>query len=49
MKFIVIDNEFNRAWYPEYIGLKFTADELPAYAQVEMVQIVLSESEVNKK
>lgn len=33
--YLVKDNEFNRHWYPELIGLKF--DSPPSYAIVEIV------------
>lgn len=33
--FLVVDNEFNRAWYPTFIGKTFTNP--PSYAVVQPV------------
>ncbi len=36
-KFLVVDNNFNRIYYPNLIGKKFESQSPPSYAQVKSI------------
>ena len=40
MRYVVVDNEFNREWYSDMIGMSF--DNPPAYAAVKKMYTVFS-------
>lgn len=35
----VVDNEYNRQWYPEIIGNIYPADKVPGYVVVQEIYV----------